>query len=54
VLGFQEGVSASHTSLLINTNLYIRIVIKHSAISAKIQHSSSLGLCKACNETKNV
>lgn len=26
MLGFQEGVGASHTSLLINTNLYIRIV----------------------------
>ena len=26
MLGFQEGVGASHTSLIINPNLYIRIV----------------------------
>ncbi len=35
MLGFQEGVGASHASLLINTNLYIRIV-EYSIILWKI------------------
>jgi len=49
VLGFQEGVGASHTSLLINTNLYIRIVEYSIPISKSCKYRNiGVVFCDKC------
>jgi len=52
VLGFQEGVGASHTSLLINTNLHIRIV-EYSISQSKYCEFRNSEI-KICDKHNNV